>query len=342
MNKNQEIQKSQSRELSTTSQFSIKDFQSFYYKYNAKPDRETKFFREDKIVCREDILELNDKIQEKLNLHDCTTTMTNIVISFNNDRTLEFGNWTLFEQEKWTTSAVIRSIIITWDFTVKLTGYELPQRHTVKFRIGTRLKPKDLMELVWNHDDEFELHEAFAHSICTIDFINPLISSEIFLIIENWHKALPDNFYSNKMYKYLTRHASKIEQIFIFLVLIIGCLLAFGGSKVFLKVIWTNNFDQQFYYRVFGGLLLSFLFIHGLYVISKSWSKRSVGRLERLKPSNIFKFTKGDNNQNEKAKRQNEGIVNKMILKLGLTLILTILAYFSSHLFDWINILIRE
>lgn len=303
---------------------------------------ETKFFKESKIVCAEDAIELNERIQEKLKLHDCITTMTSIIVSFNNDRALEFNNWTLFENEKWSTSAVVRSIIITWDFTVKLSGYKIPQRHTVKFRIGTKLKPKDLMELVWNHDDEFELHEAFAHSICTIDFINPMISSEIFLIIENWHKALPDNFFTNKTYQFLRKHVSKIEQVFVFLVLTIGCLLVFGASKVFLKVIWNDKFDQQFYYRLFGGLLLSFLIIHGLYVLANSWSKRSTGKLERLKPSNIFKITKGDTNENEKAKKTNEGILSKMVIKLIITIVLGVLAFFSSHLFDFIVKLIKD
>lgn len=341
-NENMDLQKGANKDVTLKSQFDIKDFQSFYYLHNAKPDRETKFFRQDKIVAKEDLLELNDKIQEKLALHDCTTKIVSVIVSFDNDRTLEYGNWTLFESEKWATSAVTKSIILTWDFTVKLQGYQIPQRHTVKFRIGSRLKPKDLMELVWNHDDEFELHEAFAHAICTIDFINPVISSEVFLIIENWHKALPDNFFTNKTFKYANRHATKIEKLFLLLVLIAGCLLLFGASKLFLNNIWTNQFNIQFYYRIFGGLLLSFIYIHVLYVIGTSWSKRSTALLARLKPFNIFKLTKGDNNANEKAKKKNEGVVNKMFIKLTVTIIIAVLAYFSSYLFDLISKLITK
>jgi hypothetical protein len=342
MKEDQEIQKTTSRELSNDNQFSIKDFQAFYYKFNAKPDRETKFYKENKIVCTEEILDLNKSIQEKLALNSCFTTKTGIIISLDNNRTLDFDNWTLFENYKWNTSSVIRSIIISWDFTIKIEGYEVPQRHTVKLRIGTKLKPKDFMELVWNHDDETELHEALAHSICTIDYINPVISSEIFLIIENWHKALPNNFYSNKLHKFLKRHINKIQQLFVYLVLLTGCLLAFGASKVYLKLIWTNKFDQQFYYRIFGGLLLSFLFIHLLYYISNSWSEFSIRKLDRLKPSNLFKITKGDNNQNENAKIQNGGVVNKILLKLCITIIITVVSYFSHHFFDFIAGLIKN
>jgi hypothetical protein len=342
MKENQEIQKTTTGDLSIGNQFSMKDFQAFYYKFNAKPDRETKFYKENKIVCTEDLLDLNKSIQEKLSLNNCITTKTGIITSFDNDRSLDFDNWTLFENYKWNTSSVIRSIIISWDFTIKVEGYENPQRHTAKLRIGTRIKPKDLMELVWNHDDETELHQALAHSICTIDYINPVISSEIFLIIENWHKALPNNFYSNKLHRFLTRHINKLEYLFIYLVLVTGCLLAFGASKVYLKLVWTNKFDQQFYYRIFGGLLLSFLFIHFLYYSSKYWSKFSIRKLDRLKSSNLFKITKGDNNQNEKAKIQNGGVVNKILLKLGITIIMTVASYFSHHIFDFIAGLIKN
>ena len=341
-NENKDIQKDTSREISQKAQFSLKDFQSFYYKFNAKPDRETKFFKEDKIVSRVDIIELNNRIQEKLNLNECVTTMTNIIVAYNNDRTVEFANWTVFENEQWATSAVIRSIIITWDFTIELKGYEIPQRHTVKFRIGTRLKPKDLMELMWNHDDESEIHEAFAHSICTIDFINPLISSEVFLIIENWHKALPDNFFKNKLHKFLSRNSSKIEQVISVIILFSGCILIYGISKVYLKMIWNETFNQQFYYRVFGGFLLAFLYFYSLIIVAKSWAKRSSFSLTRLKTSNIFTITKGDINNNEKNKEKNKDAINDVIKKVIVTIVVAILAFFSSYIFDIILKMIKE
>jgi hypothetical protein len=337
-----DLQNDSSRDISQKSQFSIQEFQSYYYKFNAKPDRETKFFREDKIVSREDIIELNNSIQEKLNLNECVTTMTNITVAYNNDRTVEYSNWTVFENEQWSTSAVIRSIIITWDFTLSLKGYDIPQRHTVKFRIGTRLKPKDLMELMWNHDDEAEIHEAFAHSICTIDFINPLISSEVFLIVENWHKALPDNFFENRTQKYLSRHSTKIEYLISVILLFSGCLLIYGVSKVYLKLIWTDSFNQQFYYRVFGGILLTFLFFYTLIIIAKSWSKRSWYILTRLKPSNIFTITKGDINNIKKNKEKNKNAINEVLKNIVVTIVVAILAYFSRYIFDLILKMIKD
>lgn len=40
INENTELQNEPSKEVALGTQFSIKDFQSYYYQFNAKPDRD--------------------------------------------------------------------------------------------------------------------------------------------------------------------------------------------------------------------------------------------------------------------------------------------------------------
>ena len=218
---------------------SLEDFKSFFYLINAKPDRETKSYRESKIVSPSNIIELNDIIQEKLALHQIVTNQVTVVIILSNNRTLDFGTWQQFVNEKWNTSAMTKSISITWDFTISLPSYKFPQRHTVKLRIGSRLNTKDVLDLVMNHEDEAQLLDAFAHAICSIDFINPVISGEIFLIVENWHKALPKNFFISKWHEFLRKSSKNIEKIISFFVLTAFCFILFWLSKTYLSLIWT-------------------------------------------------------------------------------------------------------
>jgi hypothetical protein len=317
-----------------TTGVSVQDFQSFFYLINAKPDRETKFFRENKVVSVSSIIELNDLIQEKLQLHEIITNQVSVVVSLNNNRTLEYGTWTKFLDEKWHTAAVTKNVTVTWDFTVKLPGYKFPQRHTVKLRIGQKLRPKDMFELVMNHEDEEQLFDAFSHTICSIDFINPVISSEIFRIVETWHEALPKNFYTSRLHSFLRKHSKKIETLVIFLVLLAGCTFLYGASRTFLSYVWTDSFDQTFYSRIFGGLLLASLTLFLFYHAGQLWANGTAKFINRLRTAALFSFTKGDLNANDESSKKNNDIIKAIGAKIGITVIVNILAFILDKFWD--------
>ncbi|WP_299290550.1 hypothetical protein [uncultured Mucilaginibacter sp.] len=318
-----------------TSGISLEDFKSFYYLINAKPDRETKFYSESKIVSKSNVIELNNLIQEKLNLSQIITNQVTIIISLDNNRTFDFGTWGQFIEERFHTSAVTKSITITWDFSIKLQNYKFPQRHTVKLRIGSKLKPRDMFELVMNHEEEEQLHEAFAHSICSIDFINPVISNEIFLIVENWHKALPKNFGNGKLQDFLQKNTKKIRQLLLLLVLTAGSIILFWLSKIYLNIIWTDTIDKVFLSRIFGGLLVSVLIFFIFYESGALWAHRTERYINRLKTSTLFKFTKGDENATEENKKKNNEILKSIGQKILITFIFNILAVFSNGLLNF-------
>lgn len=315
---------------------SLEDFKSFYYLINAKPDRETKFFQDNKIVSINNIIELNDLIQEKLSLSPVATNQVTVVVSLDNNRTFDFGTWGQFIAEKWHTSAVTKCISVTWDFTIKLQNYQFPQRHTVKLRIGTKLKPRDMLELVMNHEEDEQLHQAFAHSICSIDFINPVVSNEVFLIIENWHKALPKNFFDTKLQRLLRANSRKVEQFIVFLVLIGGSIISYWLSKIYLDIIWTDSFDKIFLSRIFAGLLLATLVFYIFYEGGKLWANRTEKYISKIRPSTLFKFTKGDENANEENKKKNNDILKSIGIKVLITISFNVLAYFSKGALNFV------
>jgi hypothetical protein len=317
-----------------TTGVSVQDFQSFFYLFNAKPDRETKFFADNKIVSVSTIIDLNDLMQEKLKLHEIVTNQVSVIVSLDNNRTLEYGTWAKFLDEKWHTAAITKNVTIIWDFTVKLPGYKFPQRHTVKLRIGQKLKPKDLFELVMNHEDEDQLHDAFSHSICSIDFINPVISSEMFHIVDTWHKSLPKNFYSSRLHSFLRKNSKKIETLIILLVLTTGCILLYGASRPFLSYVWSNSIDKTFYTRIYGGLLLSMLALFGFYQAGRLWANGTAKFIDRLRTAALFNFTKGDQNANVENSKKNNSITKAIGAKLTVTVIINIIAFLLDKVWD--------
>jgi|WetSurMetagenome_2_1015567.scaffolds.fasta_scaffold102059_2 hypothetical protein len=234
-----------------------------------------------------------------------------------------------------------KSIFITWDFSVQLSGYKFPQRHTVKLRIGSRLKPKDMFELVMNSEGDNQIMEAFAHAICTVDFINPVISSELFLIVEKWHDALPKNYFTSNVQKYLRKHVKKIEQLIMFLVMTACSMVLYGSGKVFLNKIWVQPFDQPFYIKVFGGLIVSFVFIYFFIELGKIWTNRITKYISNLKTVTLFKITKGDDNACEDIKKKNEGIIKSIGIKFLVTLLFNIIAFIFTKLIVFIELIIK-
>jgi hypothetical protein len=321
---------------------SLEDFKSFYYLINAKPDRETKFYSESKIVSVDDLIELDNLIQEKLNLGNVVTTMVTAVVTLDNNRSMDFGSWDQFKAEQWHTSAVTKAVTVVWDFSIKLNNYHFPQRHTVKLRIGSRLKPRDVLELVMNHEEDSQLHEAFAHTICSIDFINTVISSEIFLIVENWHKALPNNFYTAKWQKVLKNNSKKVEQFIVFLVLVAGSTFLFWLSKFFLNLCWTETVDAVLLSRIYGGILGTFLILFLFYEGGKLWANRTERYIDRIKPLTLFKFTRGDTNANLDNKKKNNEILKSIGVKMLATILFNLFAFASEGIFNILTALLLK
>lgn len=318
---------------------SLEDFKSFYYLINAKPDRETKFYPTEKIVSKANIQEINDLIQEKLSLHNIITSQTTVTVTLNNDRTLDFGNWQQFLVESWHTSAVTKAIVVVWDFSILLNNYKFPQRHTVKLRIGSKLKPKDMFELMMNSDGEDQIIEAFAHTICSVDFINPVIGSEIFLIIERWHNALPKNQFTSKIHKPLRKYSGIIERVIVFLVLISGATILYAVAKIFIDYNWTELISQSFYLKMYGGLISSAIILYGFYVFGKIWANKTLKYISNLKQTALFNFTNGDENSTLEMKKSNDKILKAIQIKMIVTFLFNILAFFSSKIFNAISLI---
>jgi len=67
---------------SSNSSLDLESFKSVFYKSNAKPDTTVKIFKEPKKIQIANILDINERIREKLNNHEVVAGITSIDIMF--------------------------------------------------------------------------------------------------------------------------------------------------------------------------------------------------------------------------------------------------------------------
>lgn len=163
----------------------IKNYQAVYYAMNAKPDCKSKIFPEDVIIEFADLNELNKKIVEKFKAHyeDAGFTI-NITVSFKDLTVVEFSSWTTFSQYDFSLNTAIRGITIVWEYNAKLPKYSLPQKHTLTVRLADRLRPQDMMNLIFSGKlSEMDLvDQEFCSIVARVDFINSMLGDELLVV----------------------------------------------------------------------------------------------------------------------------------------------------------------
>ncbi len=317
------------------SNFKVEDYQAFYHWLNAKPDSEIKIFHDVKRLNINDLRELNIKIIDRLNLQEVISCSTTVSVVLSSHKVLEFGNWEKFFNYDFNISQQTKSLSVIWDFYIKLPNYQLPQRHTLKIRLGSHLKPGEFFQLMWQSEDDFQIEEAAASAVCKIDFISPIISNDLFGIVSGWHEALPKNFYTNNSFKILKRHKGKLEQTIISLFLIAGSLLIAGGLNYLnsrYNLLTSENPKLGY------GILAMLLAIVGLYIsyiIGKFWSARSERMIEKIQPFFLFTITKGDNNKIDEVKNSNKKVIKKLVREFSFAILIDILAVFGWKLLKY-------
>ncbi len=182
----------------------LEEVKSFFYTLNAKPDTEIRLLPDRKILELADIRAINEQIAEKLRNHTVDAAITSINFILSNKKIKDYSTWAEFERENWdTVNEKIKTVSINWDILIKLPHYKLPQRHSMKLRVGSDILPKDVFQLMLTSDDISELIEAQASSVCKVDFINSIIAGELLNIVSNWHEGLKNCLETDPIQKFL-------------------------------------------------------------------------------------------------------------------------------------------
>ena len=304
----------QKTETGLTKRIDLDQFKSFYYLLNAKPDSQLRLLKEEKIIDFDDLVELNEKVSAKLKTESLETSITTITLVFKNKKVNTYNNWSEFTRTNWSTGDQTQSISINWDINLKLPGHDLPQRHTLKVRLGSPVRPNEMFQLMMTSDEDDELLEATSNGVCKVDFINHVIANELLAIVEEWYQTLPNNLSENKFIQ-LTEKYRRYFAFFIHATIPISIIAIFYNtiSRHINDITeWTNLLIKDLVFIIFTGIAL----IYVSDIVAKIIGSKVFNQLGSYKEYTMFQLTKADKNSCDEIDKRNKKIKTSFIIQL--------------------------
>lgn len=324
-----EIQKS---ETGVAKRIDLDQFKSLYYLLNAKPDSQLRLLKEDKKIDFDDLVELNEKVVSKLRTESLETSITTVTIVFKNKKVSTYNNWLEFSRTNWNIGDQTLSISINWDINVKLPEHELPQRHTLKVRLGSPVRPNEMFQLMMTSDKDDELMEATSNGVCKVDFINHVIANELLAIVEDWYQTLPNNISENKFIQFSEKYRRYIAFSINAVIPVSAIFISYNliSRKILSIADWTNGAVKDLLFMVCGAVA----FIYITDIIAKVFSTRVFNQLGDYKDYSMFQLTKADKNSIDEIDKKNNRIKTSVITQLVISLIVGLISLFLGKLID--------
>lgn len=292
----------------------VTELKSLSYALNAKPDTEIRLFQENKRITRDNIIEINDLVLEKLNTEPTYgEIITSTVLQLSEKKVLDFGRWESFIEKDLNISNKVQSVSIKWDFLLNLPGYKIPQRHTLRLRLGSQIRPNEIIHIVLESENDSEIDEMSANAVCKVDFISDVISAELLGVIERWHAALPTSDSFSLLEKFLHKKAREISDFLDYFSYVVGIAVIILISNLsFVEEQILNDLPNLFKFAGF-----SIIFIVMVRFFGGVFSIYLYKKMRTIKHYPIFLVTRGDANKFEEVKTKNKHLVREIIIGLA-------------------------
>lgn len=310
----------------------IKAYKSMFYLLNAKPDTEIKFLKEKRRIELEDIYNLNEKVQEKLKTLNVVVGITSLDVIFYDKRAKSFGSWLEFTQVDWVIPQKIKTINITWDFSLKLPQYRVPQRHTLKVRLGTKPRTSEIFHIVVDEDD-LELDEYLSSVVCKVDFINPLIADELINIVSIWYESLSQIHKRSKLDILFDKYPKQIADLVSYLIPITVLILTYSIVNNFVQIPNQISNWTLFLREIVLGLTVVTISLIIAFFIGQILSHYKVlHTLLKLRDYSMFNITKGDINRNKEVKEENSKVIKELSLQALVYVVFSFIVYILPYI----------
>ena len=306
-------------------------FRSMYYQMNAKPDSMSKVYSQKVLISREDIIDLNERVNRKIRMHyQDDGYIATVTVSLNNREVINFQCWEEFISYEWRESSSINSVILKWNFNIRMPQYEYPQAHVLMVKLSNGLRPEEMLNLIFSGKiEDFEEIETNTFPVAArVDFIEPIFGEELLNLVAEWISGLKENAKNkNKMILFMRKYRKRVAQYFNYFGFIMCIIL---NSSIFNLVMRNYGVDKISEYSTSQFLNLFNLFIlliFVLFVLFKFFEHTAQGVYDYLSQyGEVFTFsiTKGDIKRQEELKNRNENNAKKIIFRLILSLIFNV------------------
>ena len=306
-------------------------FRSMYYQMNAKPDSMSKVYSQNVVITRGDIIDLNRHINRKIRMHyQDDGYIATVTVSLNNKKVINFECWDEFISYEWSETNCINSVILKWNFNIRMPQYEYPQAHVLMVKLSNGLRPEEMLNFIFSGKiEDFEEIETNAFPVTArVDFIEPLLGDELLNIVAEWVSGLKENNVKKNrlillMRKYRKRVAQYLNYFAFFMSIILGMCIFNQRIKSFrLDTMLEYSTDQFLIMLNLFVILCVILFI--LFKLSENMAQKVYRYLTEYGQMFTFAITKGDQKRQEELKNRDKNNVRKIMLRFILSLIFNV------------------
>jgi len=302
---------------------SINNLHALLALLHGKSDSKSQTFSKEVTVDKLRLSTLHLNICEKLSTHSIPALITTANVLLNNRKVIDFKSWDEFESFKWENiDHSIESIVLEWDFFLKLQNFESPQRHKLTLKIHS--SPLDDFIIL---NGEFERNNATMS--CRVDFINHVLADELLNIVGDWCNLCAPALLNPKYKIFLFENKFFFAKMCQFLT-ILSLVFAIG---IFVKICIDI---PQITVAILLYALLFLVAFHFLVVTLSGYLGQFIfNKLKSLLSVHIFDITEGDKKRRLLLKQKSLSTKNAVIIlffNVFVPLILGITFYFLDHL----------
>lgn len=291
----------------------LKNYKSIYYMLNAKPDSISRAFSKRSLIGIDDLIDLNERIKEKVQMnYNDDGYIATVTVNFSNKRCIDFRCWEEFLQHNWTENYCVESIILKWNFNIRIPQYPNPQNHKLVVKITNGLRFEEFMNFIFSgHMEDFnEMEMETSPILARVDFINTLLGDEVLNIVKDWVDGLEaSEIGKNKVILFARKYRKIVARLVEYISFFMFCFL---GVSLLCQQIQNMDVDilgnltmHQCSYLV--ALIVMFAVVCSIikklsYIIAKS----IYNGLEEYGEAYTFKITKGDEKKQKNIQKMDK------------------------------------
>lgn len=306
-------------------------FRSMYYQMNAKPDSMSKIYSQKVMITREDIIDLNKRVNNKIRMHyQDDGYIATVTVSLSNRQVINFECWEEFISYEWSESNCINSVILKWNFNIRMPQYEYPQTHVLMVKLSNGLRPEEMLNLIFSGKiEDFEEIETDTFPVAArVDFIEPILGDELLNIVGEWVKGLKENEEKkNKLILFMRKYRKRVAQYFNYFAFIMCLLLVISVFNWLVKrfnVDKISNYTTNQFLFMINFFMVSCFMLFVSYKLLEGIASEVYNYLSQYGQMLTFLITKGDQKRQEKLKNDDKNNAKKIIFRFVLSVIFNI------------------
>lgn len=178
--------------------------------------------------------------------------------------------------------------------------------------MGNNIRPSEMIQMVFQDGEEYELEEIQSQMVCKIDFVNAQICTELKAVVCDWYEALPRNSEDHKIIKFILRHIVKLQntiELSFITAGIILCNFLFSFMTVLYPAIIPSDLTQRLFLFLTAFIPVVYLFYRSGVLYADRVLKRTISKFNR---NPMFEITKGDANKLLEVAKTNKSLLLKL------------------------------